>query len=729
VKSVLQQAEELLRDSSVLVQAQARSFLRSTISSALEARQGPQLEEICKSPTPSKKAPNGLEFGFIPNDIAAQLQESDPRSRARAAEALEDLLATADLETLVPWMPAFFRLLRKLLQDSGLKVTQSALTVLTRLLKHPSIARHVHAAPLVPLCLEKLGESNIQTRQAAFRAFLVLLREVPQRLLFPHIQGAMHSANWLTRVGALHVLIAALLIPQDLQLDFTDLLQPVADLLDDLKPKVAFAALEALAVLAQRLGPELVIQAVPTAEESLKKRLELPMPFLHEDCIEFPRDADLNVASADISLPALRPAKINTSQGNRKRSVVSAPVREFQQCVKACEARSPALQQAALSQLRQLLKRHSSVVLETWQHPLVLTLVKQANSQTLARQAFRTLRELVETLEFELDGHLELLCDLAVRRSSELEEAESLLQALCKQSSEERVLQVLLSQASTSQTPQAKLHLCIAFQKIFRRILLAPRKLRIVDGLLRVLGAFFAEDSHQIRAAAREALGILRLTFQSEAEVNRALFRALPEALALELKNSLTHEILPIPRQGKSASPVRRRQSPLQDDSDIDSILNTAEDEALSSDWQVRHKAVSRLGELIEQLKPASFKATRVAVLLLQAASDKNPSVCLQALKSLAVSLPSLARVLEQRCTELVKILCRALLSSPAVRAAAASVLREFLTYCNASAHALAAALPAAGGRTRMQVLKVVAALLPQMEIKAANRLQQLLDL
>jgi hypothetical protein len=47
------------------------------------------------------------------------------------------------------------------------------------------------------------------------------------------------------------------------------------------------------------------------AEERLKKRSELPMPSLHEDCIEFPRDADLTFASADISLLA----KINNFKG------------------------------------------------------------------------------------------------------------------------------------------------------------------------------------------------------------------------------------------------------------------------------------------------------------------------------------------------------------------------------------------------------------------------------
>jgi len=723
VRSVLQQAEELLRDSSVLVQAQARSFLRGTASSALEAKQAPQLEEVCKSPVPSKTAPNGLEFGFIPYDIAAQLQESDPRARARAAEALEDLLATADLEALVPWMPAFFRLLRKLLQDSGLKVTQSALTMVATLLGQPSIARHVHAAPLVPLCLEKLGDSNVHTRQAAFRTFGVLLREVPQRLLFPHLQGAMSSANWLMRVGALHVFLAALLVPQDLQLDFEDLLQPVADLLEDPKPKVVFAALETLAVLGQHLGQEIVIQVAPTAEERLRKRWELPLPTLREDHIEFPRDTDLSFTPSDVSLPALRP------QVTSKRSVVSAPVRELQQCVKACEARSPALQQAALSQLRRLLKRHSSVLSETWQHPVVLALVKQAKSQTMARPAFRMLQELVETLEFGLDGHLEILCDLAVRRASELTEAEGLLQALCKQSSEERVLQVLLSQAKSAPTPQTKLHLCVAFQIVLRRLLMAPRQLRSADRLWAVLGAFFAEDSPQVRTAAREALGVLRLTFRSEAEVNRALFRALPEALALELKSALLQEVLPTARQGKSASPVRPRHSPLQDESSMDTVLNSAEDDLLSNDWQIRHKAVGRLEALVERVTPSSFKATRFANLLSRAAADKNPSVCLRALECIALSLPSLGRVLELHCAALVKTLCRALLSSPAVRKAAVSALRELLTYCKGSGPALAATLSTAGSRTRVQALTAVADLLPQMEISAANRLQRLLDL
>ena len=161
----------------------------------------------------------------------------------------------------------------------------------------------------------------------------------------------------------------------------------------------------------------------------------------------------------------------------------------------------------------------------------------------------------------------------------------------------------------------------------------------------------------------------------------------------------------------------------------MDTVLNSAEDDLLSNDWQIRHKAVGRLEALVERVTPSSFKATRFANLLSRAAADKNPSVCLRALECIALSLPSLRRVLELHTAALVKTLCRALLSSPAVRKAAVSALRELLTYCKGSGPALAATLSTAGSRTRVQALTAVADLLPQMEISAANRLQRLLDL
>lgn len=250
------------------------------------AQEAPELSAVT--------APNGLEFGFVPPILWAQLQADNWRSRAIALQEVEGLLES-DLEAATPFLSAFCRSLRVLLRDSNLKVSQASLGVVGALLRVPGLAQRVNVGQLVPSCMDKLGDNKIAVRQAAFKVFRGFLTEIPPRLLFGHLIAGLQSENWHVREAVLHVMMASMLADlPDFQWDFCALIQPVAVLLEDPKPKVAFTAGETLAVLAFIKGNTTVLQALRDLDTSLQERLRQrfiqgTLPQLKEDYIEFPK--------------------------------------------------------------------------------------------------------------------------------------------------------------------------------------------------------------------------------------------------------------------------------------------------------------------------------------------------------------------------------------------------------------------------------------------------------
>ena len=295
-----------LKDPATNVQTQAKKTLRALATavpdfSALLGQLRPAVAALYEEAPVSESqelqgvlAPNGLQFGFIPSGVWAQLEAENWRSRAVALQEVETLLE-ANLEAATPFLSAFCRALRIVLRDPNLKVSQAALGVVNALLCIPGLTQRANLGQLVPSCLEKLGDNKIAVRQAAFKVFRAFLTEVTPRLLFSHLVAGLQSANWHVREAVLHVMMAAMLADlPDFQWDFCTLIHPVAVLLEDPKPKVAFTAGETLAVTAFIKGNVTVLQALRHLEASQVERLRQrfaqgTLPQLKEDYIEFPK--------------------------------------------------------------------------------------------------------------------------------------------------------------------------------------------------------------------------------------------------------------------------------------------------------------------------------------------------------------------------------------------------------------------------------------------------------
>ena len=264
----------------------------SSIAQTLAATKAPQVL------SQSNLAPNGLEFGFIPSDLMVQLRDTENwRSRAAAIQELEGLISTTEsFDPVMPYMAGFFRLLKELLEDTNFKVMQSTLSIIGALGTVPNITKRANIAQLIPSCIDKLGDNKIAIRQAAFRVFKIFIREIPARVLFPHFQEGLGSQNWHIREEVVQLLITAMLsaLP-NWEYDFLQVIPWVCRLLRDPKPKVKFAAVETLAVLAHLRGSETVLEATmelidEDQNEALRSRfLQTHLPILQEEFVEFPK--------------------------------------------------------------------------------------------------------------------------------------------------------------------------------------------------------------------------------------------------------------------------------------------------------------------------------------------------------------------------------------------------------------------------------------------------------
>ena len=91
--------------------------------------------------------------------------------------------------------------------------------------------------------------------------FKRLLTEIKPDTMMPYFVTALGHRNWHIREEVLMVFITAMLIAnENFDYDFLKLIEPVAKCLDDEKSKVQYVASETLAVMAHRMGVDVVNQ-------------------------------------------------------------------------------------------------------------------------------------------------------------------------------------------------------------------------------------------------------------------------------------------------------------------------------------------------------------------------------------------------------------------------------------------------------------------------------------
>lgn len=267
-----------------------------------------------------ESAKNGLIYGFIPHTLMSQLNDTTNwRNRVNAIQEIENIIsAKTNFTDIFPFTAVLFRFLNNLLDDPNFKVMLSALTIIYFIVSVTGISSHANIAQIIPGCLRKLGDNKIAVRQAAFKVFKALTQEVKPRILFPQLIDALSSSNWHVREEALNVIITAILLAKEnYDYDFLSLVLPMAKLLDDPKTKIRFVTIEALTVLANTYGLDVIDDILKPiidhiALESLHKRfIHKVLPVVREDYVEFPRT--IPSSAPLISSPYLKHSEFRTT--------------------------------------------------------------------------------------------------------------------------------------------------------------------------------------------------------------------------------------------------------------------------------------------------------------------------------------------------------------------------------------------------------------------------------
>eukprot|EP00826_Nyctotherus_ovalis_P047106 TRINITY_DN5375_c0_g2_i7.p1 TRINITY_DN5375_c0_g2~~TRINITY_DN5375_c0_g2_i7.p1 ORF type:complete len:630 (+),score=165.47 TRINITY_DN5375_c0_g2_i7:172-2061(+) len=252
---------------------------------------------------------DGLVFGVVPNRVMRDLGPSaNLKERSAAVEELKGIVTgSTNMQRLEMYFSSFFKFIVQLLSDNNYKVSVCTMQMLITLLseKRRRLNARTNLHMLIPGLVEKFGDSKIVVRQLAQESFSALSLCIKPKVLLNELVPFLESSNWHVREEILLFIIRTFLlydkkkdeeghdILQDV--DYPKLVNAVAKLLDDDKPKVIQIVYETVATIAQ-LGNytkvlEILLEAVDhEVYRKLCDRVEAgALPVLRsEGGLEFP---------------------------------------------------------------------------------------------------------------------------------------------------------------------------------------------------------------------------------------------------------------------------------------------------------------------------------------------------------------------------------------------------------------------------------------------------------
>ena len=92
---------------------------------------------------------------------------------------------------------------------------------------------------MTPKLVKKLADSNIQIRQLVMRAFLIIMKGMKQMSYLNMILPFLNSPSWHIREEVLHLVMVSFLKNTN-DIDYMNVIDPIAKLLDDQKSTVRF---------------------------------------------------------------------------------------------------------------------------------------------------------------------------------------------------------------------------------------------------------------------------------------------------------------------------------------------------------------------------------------------------------------------------------------------------------------------------------------------------------
>ncbi|KAI9142955.1 armadillo-type protein [Paraphysoderma sedebokerense] len=258
-------------------------------SPSFPANSPPLQSSFSLSTAPS---PGALEFGFVPAEIVQRLRNSaDWKQRSSAIETLQTIVGNLDdSSALLPKLTDLLHFLSILLEDPNFKISLTSLYIIGDLVTKVGLSIKPYLSILLPMLILKFADNKFVIRQANFKVIAhLMLIMTPRPILAVCLHYLSHEVQKI-REEIVDVVITALLMFPRFEFDFPFIMTELLTALRDAKAKVKYVAVEAYAIIAQRITAAKVLEILrgygiddDTLELLQMRFTNLMMPVLNSD--------------------------------------------------------------------------------------------------------------------------------------------------------------------------------------------------------------------------------------------------------------------------------------------------------------------------------------------------------------------------------------------------------------------------------------------------------------
>lgn len=479
------------------------------------------------------------------------------------------------------------------------------------------------------------------------------------------------------------------------------------------------------------------------SEQRRSGRLRATLASLKLEENSFPRNSSLPAIGREVDRPpAYKTLSASTSSGSYlKPEELEAPENssaELARVTQGLQAIEWAEQFETLNLIRKLLK-FSPEVFKSSTFPEVLRQVllwAESLRSSLSKNALIVLGEMCEFLPRSLEGDLEQLLSLLLRKSVDTnmfisEVASKALEQMCQHLSDGRLITCLLANIAAIRSSLVKAKTATCFELLITRLKGQFPKIRDFARVVKTLFDYTQDASVEVRSAAKRAFQ--RLSQEtSQDDLDRYMSRILPSKSFDQYRESQQNWSAPEdlrPKQhsareiGKRTGAVRRlvirssRPAELTPVAEGDAMQEVAA--ALRGPvWKQRYDAVSRASATALQAADTSqaVALSQAIECLCTGVADTSLKVSYHSVNCLKKLLVPLQHALPQHIPTLVLALGQALsTSNSSLKSLAIEVLANVLGHSEIS-QSLPSLINAFGqvtGRGKIGLLKLITELLP----------------
>ena len=198
-----------------------------------------------------------LQFGFIPINVLNQLRDTGNwKVRAAGIEELQRLVTgLTNVGPAVPHLPALMEFCAGLLSDQNFKISLTTIHILGIMVEKFGASMQSAVESILPPLIEKLADNKIVVRQGIMKFMNGLISVVNPDPVLTTLLAYCGDTNARVREEVVNIATVAMLTAVDHPFDYPSLVAPLCRGLCDSKPKVRDAAMDAMAVMHSRIGP------------------------------------------------------------------------------------------------------------------------------------------------------------------------------------------------------------------------------------------------------------------------------------------------------------------------------------------------------------------------------------------------------------------------------------------------------------------------------------------